>query len=120
MLDYLDFEFSEDGDGRGSFDAMASAAPAQLAALQAEVAAVLQWAYGAFGEPGPVDEGAEWDCELQGVREEPTPLDVRFDARAGTLDLRPGAVGQPRVTLSLTLGGTPSFCAAFRDAFGVD
>jgi hypothetical protein len=119
VLDYLDFESSEDALGHGSFDAMASATPAQLAGLQAEIVRVLQWAHASFGAPGPLDEGAEWDCELQGVREVPTTLDVRFDPRAGALDLRPGATGAARVTLSLTLTGTPAFCDALRAAFGI-
>jgi hypothetical protein len=117
-LTYLDFDFSEDADGHGSFDAMASAAPAQLPALQAEVLRVLQWAHRDFaGQRGPLDEGGDWDYELQGVQEVATTLGVRYDAQAGRLQLEPLATGAPRVTLSLTLGGTPAFCAAFRDEF---
>ena len=41
-LQYLDFDFSEDEHGLGSFDAMASVLPAQLPALQAEIARVLE------------------------------------------------------------------------------
>ncbi len=120
-LDYLDFDFSEDADGHGSFDAMASAAPAQLPALQAEVLRVLAWAESDFGgRRGPLDEGGDWDCELQGVQEVATPLAVTWDPAGGRLRLEPGAAGAPRVTLSLTLGGTPQFCAAFRAAFGLD
>ena len=33
-LNYLDFDYSEDADGVGTFDAMASVAPAQIAALR--------------------------------------------------------------------------------------
>ena len=43
-LNYLDFDYSEDADGVGTFDAMASVAPAQIAALHAEISAVLAWA----------------------------------------------------------------------------
>ena len=117
-LDYLDFEFSVDTDGFGTFDAMASAGPAQLDRLQGEIAAVLDWAHGAFGDPGPVDEGGEWDCELQGVREVATTLQVRHRTGAG-LEVQPGGTAEPRVTLSLTLTGTPAFCDAFRQAFGL-
>lgn len=120
-LDYLDFDFSEDAEGHGSFDAMASAAPAQLPALQAEVLRVLDWAEREFaGRRGPLDEGGDWDYELQGVQEVATPLDVTWDPAGARLQLAPGAAGAPRVTLSLTLGGTPQFCAAFRAAFGID
>ena len=119
-LNYLDFDLSEDAQGHGSFDAMASAAPAQLPALQAEVLRVLDWAHRDFGGVrGPLDEGGDWDCELQGVQETATTLDLQYDAQAGRLLLQPGATGAPRVTLSLTLSGTPAFCAAFREKFGL-
>ena len=120
-LDYLDFDYGEDGQGHGSFDAMASAAPAQWPALQAEVLRVLDWAHRDFpGERGAVDEGGDWDYELQGVQEVATTLDLGYDPGAGRLLLQPGASGEPRITLSLTLVGTPQFCAALRSAFGLD
>lgn len=115
-LAYLDFDYSEDAHGHGSFDAMAAAAPSQLPALLAEVARVLDWAHAQFGAPAALDEGGEWDCELQGVREVATTLQVRHVPGAG-LDLQPGATGEPRVTVSVTLTGTPAFCAALREAF---
>jgi hypothetical protein len=117
-LHYLDFDYTEDEHGHGSFDAMAAAAPAQLAALQAEIAHVLDWAHERFGEPLPLDEGGEWDRELQGVREVATTLDVRHRPGAG-LELAAGATGEARTTLSLTLTGSPAFCDAFRASFGL-
>lgn len=119
-LDYLDFDYSEDADGHGSFDAMASAAAAQLPALQAEVLRVLQWADRAFPQArAPLEEGGEWDYELQGVEEVATTVDVRADLAAQRLELQRRATGAPRLTLSLTVSGTPAFCAAFRGAFGL-
>ena len=44
-LNYLDFDYSEDADGTGTFDAMASVLPAQLPALHAEITQVLAWAH---------------------------------------------------------------------------
>jgi hypothetical protein len=117
-LHYLDFDYAEDEQGHGSFDAMAAVGPSQVRALQDEVARVLDWAHAAFGEPGPLDEGSEWDCELQGVREVATTLEVRHRHGAG-LELQPGATGEPRVTISVTLTGTPAFCAALREAFAL-
>jgi len=116
-LHYLEFDSSEDAQGHGTFDAMASAAPAQLPALQAEILAVLDWALQAFGEPAPLDEQGQWDYELQGVEETATALDVLWDA--GRLQLKAGATAAPRTTLSLTLVGTPQFCDALRQAFGL-
>lgn len=115
-LHYLDFDESEDELGHGSFDAMAAAEPARLPALRAEVARVLEWAHAAFGAPGPLEDGAGWDYELQGVREVATTLEVRFHA-GEPLALLDGPSGAPRVTLSLTLSGTATFCDAFREAF---
>ena len=118
-LHYLEFDSSEDAQGHGSFDAMAAAAPAQLGALQAEVARVLDWAHGQFGVPAALDEGGEWDFELQGVREVATTLQVHWRPGAG-LELQPGPTGEPRVTISLTLTGTPAFCDALRAAFALE
>jgi hypothetical protein len=118
-LRYLEFDHSEDEHGHESFDAMAAAAPGHLHALQDEVARVLDWACARFGAPGSLDEGAEWDCALHGVREVATPLEVCHRAGAG-LELRAGASGEPRVTLSVTLTGTPAFCAALREAFALE
>lgn len=117
-LAWLDFDSTEDADGHGSFDAMASASPAQLPALESEVVRVLAWAHAEFGQPGPLEEGGEWDFELQGVREVPTALDVRYVG--GRLAMEPRETGAARVTLSLTLTGTPAFCAAFRQAAALE
>jgi hypothetical protein len=116
-LAWLDFDYSEDADGHGSFDAMASAPERQQQALQAEVVRVLAWAHASFGAPQPLDEGGEWDLELQGVREVATPLEVNWTPGGAVLGLQPGTPSAPRLTLSLTLTGTPAFCAAFRQAF---
>ncbi len=118
-LDYLEFDFSEDTEGNGSFDAMASATPEKLPALVAEVEGVLAWAHGAFGEPGALEDGASWDLELQGVHEVATPLAVSYAAPRYQLSMTPSGSGAPRTTLSLTVSGTPAFCEAFRQAFEV-
>jgi hypothetical protein len=118
-LHYLDFDYTEDEHGHGSFDAMAAALPAQLHALQDEVARVLDWAHARFGAPGAIDDGGEWDCELQGVREVATTLEVHHQ-RGAPLQLRAAATGEPRVTLSVTLTGTPAFCTALREAFALE
>lgn len=119
--DYLDFDYSEDADGHGSFDAMAAVTPAQWPALQDEVQTVLAWAEAQFpGERGPLEDGGQWDFELQGVREVPTPLDLLWEEGSGQLRVREQAAGSPRITLSLTLSGTPAFCDALRLAFSLD
>ena len=96
-LHYLDFDYSEDDAGCATWDAMASVRPAQLGAVQAEVALVLHWAQQEFADGhGPLDEGGEWDHDLQCLPE-----------------------GE-RYTLTLTISGTPAFGAAWRAQWGSD
>lgn len=65
-LQYLSFASSEDGAGHGSWEAMASVRPAQLAAARAECARLLAWAEAqAPGPRGPLDAEGVWDAELQ-------------------------------------------------------
>jgi hypothetical protein len=118
-LRYLDFDDSGDADGHDSFDAMAAVGPDQLAQLEAEVVRVLDWAEREFGPASPLDEGGEWDYELQGVREFATPLQVRYVPAAARLDVHDEGQGTTRVTLTLTISGAAPFCAAFRRAFAV-
>jgi hypothetical protein len=98
-LRYLDFDYSEDTEGHGTFDAMASTSPDKTPEVQAEIARVLAWAEAAFPHArGALDEGACWDYDLQQTRED----HPRFD------------------TFTLSLGGTEDFCAALREQFALD
>jgi hypothetical protein len=97
-LRWLDFDYSEGDDGTGVFDAMASVEPRHAPEVQAEVDAVLAWAESAFaGCRGPVEEGGEWDADLQVSEEETHP---------------------PRRCFSLSIGGTMAFCRALGERFG--
>ena len=96
-LQYLDFDYSEDDAGSGTWDAMASVWPAQVNALLAEVALVLDWAHGEFPDGhGPLDEGGEWDHDVLSAQED------------------------GRHTVTLTINGTPAFVAAWRAQFSAD
>lgn len=121
-LDYLDFEYSEDGQGIGTFDAMASTTqPQQTAAVRAEVARVLAWAHDHFpGARGPLDEEGEWDYDLQSVQEYAVQEQIDYDEETQLLQVRPGIPGVARHTLSVSVSGTPTFCAAFRQVFVQD
>jgi hypothetical protein len=100
-LNFLDFDYSEDPQGGGTFDAMASVRPEQVTAVRAEIAQVLDWAHAAFpGQQAPLDEGGEWDVDLQEASE--------------------GDTAAPWQTLTLVISGSPQFCAAFRQRFGAD
>jgi hypothetical protein len=58
-LDYLTFDASDDGEGTGTWDAMASV-------RAADVPAVLAWAtQHSPGPRGPLDEGGAWDADQQ-------------------------------------------------------
>ena len=63
-LQYLMFDASDDGQGYGSWEAMASVRAPQLTALQAEVQTVLAWAKdNSPGPRGPLDDGGVWDAD---------------------------------------------------------
>lgn len=64
-LHYLIFDASDDGEGTGSWEAMASVRAADLPAVLAEARAVLDAAgRSAPGPRGPLDEGGIWDASL--------------------------------------------------------
>lgn len=120
-LRYLEFDLSEDTDGRCTLEAMASVTAPHWAALQAEVAGVLAWAHREFPPgPGALDDGTEWDCLLQATDDAGQDLPVHFDPREGVLAVAGPAHGGARHTLTLTLCGGPAFAAAWQDAWGAD
>ena len=97
-LRWLDFDYSEDTEGIGTFDAMASSAPAHMADVEAEIAAVIAWAEATFPNGrGVLEDGADWDCDVQELHED--------DDR--------------RRTLVLSISGTAAFCEALRERFGL-
>jgi hypothetical protein len=119
-LNYLVFDHSEDTQGVHTFEAMASVGPAHWPAVQAEVAAVLDWAHRRFdGQRGAIDEGADWDFELQGLHEVASVDELMFDEGSGRLRSRLGAPGQPRHTATLTLTGSDHFAQALQEAWGL-
>lgn len=63
-LQYLIFDASDDGEGTGTWDAMASVRLDALPAVSAEVQTVLAWAEAnPPGPRGPLDEGGVWDAD---------------------------------------------------------
>jgi hypothetical protein len=123
-LRFLDFDYSEDDAGNGVFDAMAAVWPDQLSALQAEITRVLAWAHSQFADGhGPLDEGGEWDYDLTGSDETSAAQTLVFDVETQGLSKTPvvnADTQRTRYTLSLSLSGTPAFCAAFREQFALD
>lgn len=115
-LQYLDFDLSEDTEGVGTFDAMASAGPQEVARVHAEIAEVLAWAHANFpGVCNPLDEGGEWDYELQETREFSIADTLVYDDLTRLFTLTPGTAGTPRHTVTLSISGTQGFSAALRE-----
>ena len=66
QLQYLLFDTSDDGEGTGTWDAMASVRASQLPEVMQEVQAVLAWAeQHSPGPRGPLDDGGAWDADQQ-------------------------------------------------------
>ncbi|QHE88377.1 hypothetical protein [Hydrogenophaga sp. BPS33] len=65
-LQYLIFDTSDNGDGTGTWDAVASVRAAQWPEVLEEVRTVMAWADAhAPGERGPLDDGGVWDADEQ-------------------------------------------------------
>lgn len=95
-MHYLSFDLSDDTEGVTTLEALASTSAEQHAAVMAEVQQVLDWAWRHFPHThGPVDEGMDWDHDLQ-------------------VGIEPG--GWHAVTL--TLSASPRFVDEFFAAFG--
>ena len=63
---YLIFDASDDGQGTGTWEALASVRAADVAAVLAEVQALLDsLERQAPGPRGPLDEGGAWDADTQ-------------------------------------------------------
>lgn len=66
QLQYLIFDASDDGEGNGSWEAMASVLPDELSTVMAEVRAVEAAAQSdAPGPRGALDDGGVWDLDVQ-------------------------------------------------------
>ena len=122
-LQFLEFDRSEDTEGVVCWDALAQPAANHTAALLREVTQLLGWAsrFSTQG-PGPLDEGADWDIDLQVQLHQPhsphsKPAQAHWLAEQQTLDIHPSPGPDDRVALSLSLSGTPAFTQAFREQF---
>ena len=116
MLNYLDFETSDDGDGTTTFDAMAYATADRWPALQAEVVQVLSWCTDEFGPPGPLDRGHDWDMDLQLQSDAGHVLGQGWDGKLRTL-VATGITGATAMQLCLTVSGGYDFKDALSAEF---
>ena len=121
MLHYLDFDYSEDAQGYGSFEAMASTHSAQVPPVRQEIALVLDWALEAFaGLRAPQDDGGEWDFHLQAQQEWAAAEALDYDAQTRQFSSHLAPAGPARCTVTLSLTGSAQFCDAFRQRFLAD
>jgi hypothetical protein len=118
-LHYLDFDYSEDEHGHGCFEAMAAVPAHRVAAAREDIARVLDWAFAHFPDlRAPLEEGGEWDYQLESQQEWSVPETLRYDEVTGRFSVQPGEPGEPRHVLTLSLSGSAQFCEAFRRHFG--
>lgn len=118
QLRYLDFDFSEDTDGHGVFDAMASVGPPSWTELQNETAQLLDWALDRFPNgPGPLEDGNDWQFELAASREWSADEGLNYNTSSRRFSSQPSEARAVRHTLALTLSGSVAFCEALRAAF---
>ncbi len=121
QLQYLNFDYSEDTEGTATFEAMASVWPGQVAAMHAEIVAVLDWAHQAFaGLRGAPADGGQWDYDLHGVCEFTAPQQLRYDAITRHLSAQLEPPGPPRHTVTLLLSASARFAASFSQAFELE
>ena len=119
-LHFLEFDYSEDNEGTCTWDALASATAERLPELLREITALLAWACAEFGEQrGSLDDGGLWDYDLQCERGDHALQPLAYDPGAHLLRAPPSVQAGERVTLSLSISGTPAFAAPFAERFGL-
>ena len=70
--------------------------------------------------PSPVEDGGDWQYDLQGVQEVSTPVALHFDPATGGVARQFETAAPPRLTVTLTLSGHAQFCEALRAEFGLE
>jgi hypothetical protein len=114
-LQFLEFDCSEDSQGVVCWDALAQPVARHTPALLEEVRRLLVWAH-RFGPqaPGPLEDGANWDYDLQ-IRCGNRQVHCVWQSAQEKLALSPKPSSDEEIVLSLSISGTPEFAQAFRD-----
>ena len=114
---YLDFDHSEDDEGTNTWDALAYVQSNRANALLDEITALLKWAHDTMPlPPGPVDDGHQWDYDLQWERDN-TMVSCRYDVRAGSIAPRPQVNAGEALAMNLSLCGQEAFGQALRATY---
>ena len=121
-MDYLEFDSHESAEGVRSFEAMASVNEARWPALQAELTQVLAWCHAwgrAHGTPEPLalDDGGEWDVDLQVTREWSEPMATHYEPQRADLRLQPSGGTHSRWVATLVVSGHEAFATDFSVQF---
>lgn len=120
-LHYLEFDYSEDAEGTGTWDAIASVTAARLPPLQDEILQVLAWATAEFPEQrGPIEDGGTWDYDLHSEPESAPLQTLHYDVAVHQLLPAVTAREGSRHTLTLSLSGNAEFGKALSVAFGLE
>jgi hypothetical protein len=96
---YLTFDLSDDTESVTTLDAMASTSAEQHPVVMAEVKQVLDWAWRRFPHThGPVEDGMDWDHDLQVSVEEGGwhTVALTFSASPRFVEEFVAAFGDPR------------------------
>lgn len=118
MLDYLDFERSDDGEDTTTWDALAHVDAARWPVVERELVQVLAWAAAQAGTPGPLDDGHAWHYDLQLQDADGRPLAIQFSARDRALS-HASLAHTARLQVALSISGLASFAEAFDAQWGV-
>jgi hypothetical protein len=114
-LQFLEFDSSEDSEGVVCWDALSQPAAHHTLAMLQEVTELLAWAHRyATSAPGPLEDGADWDFDLQ-IHDGHASIEVHWNSVRQKLDLSKTPSASTEITLSLSLSGTRSFAGAFRE-----
>ena len=109
MLQFLDFDRTEDIHGTAAWDAMASPAPHHTVALLEEVAALFHRLHMEYGPPGPLDETHVWDCDLHIADSQGTAVPWRWQGQTLVWNTPDHHLADTRITVSLSLTGDAAF-----------
>lgn len=109
VLQFLDFDVSEDAHGTVAWEAMASPLPQHNMALLAELTGLLQRLHAAHGPPGPLDEQHGWDCDLHVASDQGTPLAWQWQGQQIQWTWPDASMPDTRLTVSLSLSGHAAF-----------
>lgn len=111
-LYFLEFDTSDDGEGTHGWEALASVTNERLPELLREIEGLLAWADAHFAR-GAIEDGGDWDYDLQCERQGAPLISLSLDPGCTTLRPQLTLAAGERVTLALAIAGSDAFARAF-------